>query len=264
MVVDFHTHCFPDDLAGKAIPALAEEAGVPARLNGTVADLKKSMKKAGIDYSVILSIATKPAQTGKISEWSAKIQDDGIIAFGSIHPDSDDWRYELERMKELGLKGIKFHPDYQNFYVDEAGMFPKYEFALELGFIIVFHAGVDIGLPKPYHCTPDRLLKIAKAFPGGKIIAAHMGGYLYWDEVEKHLVGEDIYFDTSYCLDWIGDERARRIIGLHGYEKILFATDSPWTDQAGEIEKIRRLGLGGREEQAILWGNAAKLMPGCI
>jgi len=259
MVVDFHVHCFPDELAEKAIPALAKRAGIPARLNGTIDNIKKSMKEAKIDKSVVLSIATKPTQTEKINNWAAEIQDDGIIAFGSIHPDYEGWKDELWRIKELGLKGIKLHPDYQNFFVDEERMFPIYELAFKLDLIIIFHAGVDIGLPAPFHCTPDRLLKVVKTFPQGKIVAAHMGGYKYWDDVENLLVGENLYFDTSYSLGWLDEVQAKRIINNHGFEKILFATDSPWSDQAEELSKIKNLNLGYEAESAILGGNAEKL-----
>lgn len=260
MVIDFHVHCFPDELAAKAIQLLEERAGIHAKLNGTVADLKSSMERAGIDISVVLPIATKPSHTESINTWSASIQDSGIIAFGSIHPDYAGWKNELGRIKSLGLKGLKFHPEYQLFYVDEPKLFPLYEKALDLGLVILFHAGVDIGLPGPYHCTPERLLKVIKAFPGGKIVASHMGSYSYWHDVEKFLVGEDVYFDTSYSLGIMDDEQAKRIINRHGYKKILFGTDSPWKDQSEQLTKVKGLGLDREAEDAILGENARRLL----
>jgi uncharacterized protein len=260
MIIDFHVHCFPDELALKAVPALAERAGIKNRLNGTIDNLKESMKKSGVDKSVLLSIATKPSQTQKINSWSAQIQSDEIVAFGSIHPDFSDWKQELKRIKALGLKGIKFHPEYQDFYVDDERMYPIYELALSLNLIIVFHAGVDLGFQAPFHCTPDRLLKVIKAVPGGKIIAAHLGGFSYWEEVEKYLVGEDIYLDTSYTLGVIEELQLKRIFKNHGYEKILFATDSPWKDQKEEVEKINNLGLDEEDKKNILSRNAELLL----
>lgn len=260
MIIDFHVHCFPDELAPKAVKALTECSGVQAQLDGTVANVKESMRNAGINHSVVLSIATRPAQTEKINTWSAQIQDKSITAFGSIHPDYNEWARELKRIKELGLKGIKFHPDYQNFFVDELRMFKVYELACELDLIIIFHAGVDIGLPAPYKCTPDRLLKVVKEFPGAKIAAAHMGGYSYWDEVERKLVGEDVYFDTSYSIGWMDSAQLKRILRNHDNKKILFATDSPWTNQHQEILKIKELGLDTNFEESILGKNAAMLL----
>lgn len=260
MVIDFHVHCFADELAERAVSLLAERAGTPPRLNGTVADVKKSMKEAGVDRSVILPVATKPSQAKKINDWAVEIQCNEITAFGSIHPDDPEWKQELRRIKGLGLKGIKFHPDYQLFYVDEERMFPIYEEIFALGLIVVFHAGVDIGLPAPYHCEPHRLLKLVKAFPGAAIVAAHMGGYSYWDDVERLLLGEDIYLDTAYSLGHMSDEQALRIINGHDSNKILFATDSPWGSQSEDIGKLKNLGLNRNTEKAILGENAKKLL----
>lgn len=260
MVIDFHVHCFPDELAKKAIPILADTAGVPARLDGTVGAVRNSMKHAKIDLSLVLSIATKPEQTQKINNWSVEIQKDGIISFGSIHPEYKQWESELNRIKSLGLKGLKLHPDYQHFFVDDKKMFPIYGLAEKLGLILVFHAGVDIGLPEPYHCTPDRLSKIIETFPDLKIVAAHMGGYNYWDDVEKFLVGKDIYFDTSFSVGNMEDSRVKEIINNHGIEKILFGTDSPWTDQSEETGKIKKLQLEGYTEKMIMGENARNLL----
>lgn len=260
MIIDFHTHCFPDELAPKATAVLAERAGTPKRLEGTIGDLMASMDKSGVDASVVLGIATKPSQTRRINDWSDEINNERIIAFGSVHPDYEDWETELERISELGLKGIKFHPDYQDFFVDEPRMFPIYEKAFELGLIVLFHAGVDIGLPPPVHCTPQRLVKVLDAFEGGHIVAAHMGGHDYWKDVQKYLAGRDIYLDTAYSMEKMGRELFLEICNTHGYDKILFATDSPWTDQSEEIARLKSYKLGQSAENAILGGNAAALL----
>ncbi len=260
MVIDFHTHCFPDELATKAVPALAKKADIPAMLSGTVSDLKSSMEANGISYSVLLNIATKPSQTEKINIWAAQIQQDNIISFGSIHPLYENWKNELKRIKELGLKGIKFHPEYQDFFVDDKALYPIYEYAFELGLIIAFHAGEDLGFTFPFHCTPERLDNLITHFKGGKIIAAHMGGYNYWDEVERYLVGKDIYLDTSYSVGVMNKEQAKRIIHNHGYKRILFGTDSPWRNQGQTVESIKDLGLEREAEEAIFYKNAIELL----
>ena len=139
-------------------------------------------------------------------------------------------------------------------------MYPIYEEAIEQGLIIIFHAGVDIGLPEPYHATPERLRRVIDDFPGGKFVAAHMGGFKYWDEVEKYLVGTEIYFDTSYSVRFMNEQQVRRIINNHGYKKILFATDSPWGDQSEEVQKIREFSFGYEIESAILGLNARELL----
>lgn len=260
MIIDFHVHCFPDDLAGRATAALSARSGIRPFTDGTVGAIRNSMRDAGIDRSVVLSIATRPQQASKITRWAASVQDDSITAFGSIHPGSTDWREELSAIREAGLKGIKFHPDYQEFFVDEDRLFPVYERALELGLIIIFHAGVDIGLPAPYHCTPERLRRVVRAFPSGSFVAAHMGGYQCWNGVEKYLIGENIRLDTSFSLQTMERGQFLRILREHGHERLLFATDSPWSGQKEELERIRALGLPSAAEDAILGGNAAKLL----
>lgn len=260
MVIDFHVHCFADELAERAVTSLAERSGLPPRSDGTVRGIKASMKKAGINRSVLLSIATKPGQTQKITQWANSVQDDDIIAFGSIHPDYPDYAEELVKMKESGIKGIKFHPDYQDFFVDDPKLFPIYEKAAELGMILMFHAGVDIGFQPPYHCPPARMRKVVEEFRGAKIVAAHMGGYDSWDEVEKHLAGKPLYLDTSFSIHRLGREKFLKLAGRHGFDRILFATDSPWKDQLEEVEKIRSLALPEDVQEAVLAGNAAKLL----
>lgn len=260
MIIDIHTHCFPDELAVRAIPLLAETAGVKPYTDGTVGDLKRSMQEANIELSVVQPVATKPSQVRIINEWAVKIHDEKIMSFGTLHPDYTDWKDECKRIAEMGLKGVKFHPDYQQFYIDEDRMFPVYETLFSYGLIILFHAGLDIGLEPPYHCTPERLKKLVRMFTGGKIVAAHMGSYLYWDEVFDVLVGEDIYFDTSFSLHKLGDERMVELIKAHGASRVLFGTDSPWSSQTEEVGSFLNLSLNQDEQEMILSGNARILL----
>ena len=260
MIIDFHVHCFPDELADRATAALSEAAGLPLRSNGTVAGIKASMKKAGIDKSVVLSIATKPQQTPNITQWAASVQDEDIITFSSIHPDDINWAYELQNIHNAGFKGIKFHPEYQMFYVDDPKMFPIYAKAAQLGLIMVFHAGGDLGFPGPYHCPPERMRRVVKKFPNAKIVAAHMGGYDNWDEVEKYLAGEHLYLDTSFSLQKLGRDQFLRIASKHGFDRLLFASDSPWGDQREDVERLRGMKLPNDGLEAVLGGNAARLL----
>ncbi len=259
-IVDIHIHIFPDELAKKAVPLLASDAGIEPQLDGTIQAIKGSMKESGIDISVNQPIATKPSQVRTINLWAKDITDNEIISFGTLHPDYNGWKEEIAFIKDMGLPGVKLHPDYQSFFVDEARMFPIYEALFQAGLVILFHAGVDIGLPSPYHCTPERLLRVIQAFPEGNIIAAHMGGYDYWDEVEKHLVGENIFFDTSYSSDHMETNRMVKIVNEHGADKILFGTDSPWKSQKREVQAIKELPLSEEAKRLILGENALKLL----
>ncbi|NLG83796.1 MAG: amidohydrolase family protein [Firmicutes bacterium] len=266
MIIDFHTHCFPDEIAVYAVPKLAGMApeGIRAFLDGRLTSLLASMEKAGIAVCVVQHIATKPKQEKTINTWAAKIQTElgpgKIYSFRTIHPETPDWRGEIKRLLDLGLKGVKFHPDYQNFFVDEKRLFPLYEELCREKLPVLFHSGVDIGLPEPCHCEPARLRKVIETFPEGKWIAAHMGGWQRWDEVERYLLGLRIYMDTSYCLPHIGKERMVRLIREHGAGRILFGSDSPWADQREAVEEIVGLALSPEEKEQILGKNAAVLL----
>jgi hypothetical protein len=260
MIIDIHSHCFPDGLASRAIAALTEKAGIPAYTDGTVRDLKRSMITAGIDMCVIQHIATKPEQTANVNRWAVEIQDAGIIGFGSIHPDYQGWREEIKWLVGSGIKGVKFHPEYQDFYVDDPKVYPIYEALFEAGLTVLFHAGVDLGFPYPYHCTPSRLAKVLDSFLGSRMIAAHMGGYRYWKDVERYLLGKDIYLDTSFAFNDLGAETMLALIKGHGVDRILFGSDSPWTDQWKEVSNIKSLDLSGEEIASILGGNAVHLL----
>jgi len=262
MIIDFHTHCFPDDLAPKAMSKLSQNSGMPYYHDGTLSGLRESAKKAGIDMCVVLPIATKPQQTRAINRWTLSIIKEykDIICFGTIHPEFEEWQQEIEWLKMQGFKGIKFHPDYQDFFVDDRKMYPIYDAIVQNNMIILFHSGVDPAFKPPYHCTPKRLKRVLKDFPSAKIIAAHMGGYRFFDETREYLLGENVYLDTSFFFGEIEIENVEEVFRKHGIEKILFATDSPWKDQKKEVEYVKKLKLSSDEIEMIFGKNAQELL----
>lgn len=262
MIIDFHTHCFPKRISQRAVDILSKKSGnIPPEHEGDVDALRSKIKQMGADIAVVQNISTNPKQQKSVNDYAIEINRfDDIIAFGSVHPDAPDALDELERIKENGLKGIKFHPDYQGFYVDEEKMLPLYEKAAELGLVTLFHSGVDIGYPDPIHCTPKALKSVLPYFSGAPVVAAHMGGWLCWAEVLEHLAGEDVYFDTAYSHAKMPPEWALKIINSHPKQKVLLGSDMPWSRTDNEIEFIKSLGLSGEHEKMILGENAAKLL----
>ncbi len=260
MIIDFHVHCFPDYIAETAISKLAESGDIRPMLDGTAADLVRSMDNAGIDVSLIMPIATKPKQTININNWAGAYTSGRLISFGSIHPGFGEWENELLRIHKMGLRGVKFHPEYQCFDVDDPSMLPIYRSAVELGMILLFHAGNDIAFKPPCHCPPEKLARVINMFPDAKIVAAHMGGYDLWDDVLDILAGSPVYLDTSKTLGFIDNSLLFEIIERHGNDRILFGTDSPWTDQVQQLAVVRSLGLDTDTADRILGGNAEKLL----
>ena len=258
--IDIHTHAFPDEVAAKAVPLLKKRASIEAFTDGTLTDLKRSMEASGVARSVIVPVSTKPGQVESINNWIMSIEDEAFIGFGTIHPRHKAWKDELARLNEHGIKGIKFHPDYQKFELDEPILYKIYEQVRENDMIILFHLGIDLGLSPPYTSLPGKLGKVMSDFAGLKVIASHMGGYEMWDDAERYLVGRDLYLETSFGIGFMPDERFLKMVQDHGVEKVLFGTDSPWRPQNGEIEKIEALNLTNREKRRILHDNAARLL----
>ena len=260
MIVDFHTHCFPDFLAERAMAALSEQGSIKSYTNGTVSNLKETMKQNNINHSVVLQIATKPSQVVAVNNWAIETGKDNITVFGSIHPLYENWKSELDRIAAAGVKGIKLHPEYQNFYVDDDIMLPMYEHIGKLGLILSFHAGADIAFPPPVRCSPERLMKCHDYLPSGKTILAHMGGWEMWDKVDCILRDTHFIYDTAFCYKFIDPEQMKHIIQNHGADKIVMGSDSPWEDQSDTLRLIKSLNLSAEDESAIFGGNAVKLL----
>jgi predicted TIM-barrel fold metal-dependent hydrolase len=258
-IVDIHTHVFPDDVAVRAVPALAEEGGVEAVHAGTVSSLLAEMDRAGIDVSVTQPVSTKPSQVAGINDWAASTASDRIVPFGTIHPDLEGAAEEVGRIASLGLKGFKLHPEYQSFHPDDERMYPVYEAANELGLVILFHAGADIAIPT-LRGTPESFVRVLDAHPGLRVVLAHMGGFRQWDGVRESLVGRDVHLDTSYSLGHMDDEEFVGLVHAHGVGRILFGTDGPWADAAEEVRLLRSVGLAEADVDRILGANAVELL----
>jgi len=267
-IIDFHTHFFPPELAERALTRLIENAAptikMKNRTDGTVAGLINSMRVGGISKSVALPVATKPSQVSTINKGCVNSDYPGIIQFGAMHPEMEGFEAEIDFLATNGIKGIKLHPEYQSSYVDDPRAFPIYEKLASTGLIVVFHSGKDPGPFTNDHAMPPALKKVHENFPTLKMVAAHLGGWMVWKEVEEILAGKtNIFFDTSAIYKLLSQEDFVRISRKHGIEKILFASDSPWYDQGESVEWIKRSGLTDTEIETIFCKNAETLLNLC-
>ena len=273
MIIDFHTHIFPDKIAAKTIESLGTLAGVQAATDGTLNGLLNSMDKSKVDMSVIMPVCTKPEQFDSINVFAKKVNDTypgKLLSFGGIHPDCENYKEKLDYIKSLGLPGIKIHPDYQKVMIDDIRFMRIIEYASELGLIILAHAGIDIGLPEPVHCPPDKMRKVLDTLKPEKMVLAHYGGWKQWDAVYEYLAGENVYLDTAFLfgvkntfsdvLNYIEQDMFLKFLEKHDTTKILFATDSPWSDAKAGIEYIRNLSVSEEVKIQILGGNAMDLL----
>ena len=271
MIIDIHTHVYPDKIAERAVSKLEKNAGIKARVNGRKDGLRESMREAGVDYSLLLPVATSAKQVDKINEeagqTNAGADQTGLLSFGGIHPDTENYKEVLRRICALGLRGIKLHPDYQEAFFDDIRYKRIVSEATELGLYIMVHAGEDIGLPEPIHCRPQHVLEVLKDTQSDHLILAHMGGWRLWDEVEQMLSDQPVYIDTSFSENYIQGvgglldrESFVRIVRKFGAGRVLFGTDSPWSSQKESVEWFMETDLSAEEKEKILSGNAKKIL----
>ena len=259
MIVDVHAHAFPDAIAESAVSRLAAEGGIPAFSDGTVGGLIGNMDRAGVDVAVLQPVVTNPESTSKVNDWAASLASPRILPFGAMHPDTPDAAGEVARMAGLGLRGFKMHPEYQQFSPTESRLVPILEAAAEHGMVILFHAGGDVAF-ETVRGTPQEFAAMLESHPSVTAILAHMGGFRVWDGVRQHLLGRNVYLDTAFTLGHLPDDEFVEMARLHGTNRVLFGTDGPWMEMADQVERLRALPLRPEETDAILGGNAARLL----
>lgn len=261
-IIDFHTHAFPDAIAGKTIELLSKKGGIPAHTDGTVDGLRVRLTEAGISLGVVLPVVTRAEQFASVTRFAQQINEErnGLLSFGGIHPDSSDYRKELKELAAAGFRGIKLHPDYQGLYFDDIRYMRIIEYASELGLIIITHAGVDIGFPDDVRCTPKRALAVLREVKPEKLVLAHCGGWSLWEEVIDTLAGEPVYMDTAYSMGHISEEHFVTLCRMHGAERILFGTDCPWGNPKRDVETFLAMPLTCEEHELILHKNAERLL----
>jgi len=294
MIIDFHTHTFPDDISGKAVQKLSMQSHTVPFSDGTVSGLRKNAQRAGIGISVVLPVATSPehvihinnyaiGQNQKEEEWRERCRKPAdpeyseVLSFGTMHPEMEGYREELARIKEAGLKGIKIHPYYHGGDLNSVRNLRVLDRAAELGLIVVTHAGFDVGFPGAHFCTVPMLREVMLTIGKFSFVAAHMGGWKEWDQVPDLLADTGIYLDTSFSTGemrrregddyWkpedcamLDKEAFAEIVRAFPEGHILFGTDSPWTDPVSSIAFIRSAPLPEETKQEILGDAAARLL----
>ena len=265
MVIDFHTHIFPEKIAQKTIDYLAEKGGNKPWSDGTVNGLLLGMQRGSVDLSITLPVLTKPEQFESVLNYAITINNqfkgDKVISFAGIHPKCTDIKEKMQAVKDAGIKGVKIHPDYQGTPIDDNGYIEILTAAKELDLIVVTHAGIDCGYRNmPAMCPPEKLLKVIDLVNYEKFVLAHYGSSELFEEVYNLLAGKNVYFDTAYILKMISKEQFLKILEKHGSDKVLFATDFPWSDMKGDLEIIRSFIKDETILEKVLYKNALSLL----
>ena len=267
MVIDFHTHVFPDKIAKKTIDFLAEKGGNTPNSDGTVLGLYNALLNGKVDLAVALPVLTKPEQFESVLNFVTKVNEEfssgakKIISFGGIHPACEDIKGKLKRVKDAGLKGVKIHPDYQNTFIDDEGYIEILKCAKDLDLIVVTHAGVDCGYRDcTVKCPPSLTKKVIDKVGHEKFVLAHLGGSEMVDDVITYLAGEKVYFDTAYVLKRLKKEEFSSVLDKHGEDRILFASDFPWSSMDEDVKILKSFVNNGEIRDKILYKNALSLL----
>ena len=256
--IDMHAHVFPDNVAPKVVSQLETYYNMVWRGKGTIADLKSSMDEAGIDRTVIFSTATKVTQVKTINDYISGLckENDKFIGFGTMHPDFPEIEDEIERFSSLGLRGLKLHPDFQEFNIDDPKMYRIYK-AVSGKMPILIHVGDE----NQDYSSPYRLATVLDKMPELVVIAAHLGGYCRWQESQKCLFGRrNVYLDISSCFHKISHAEGREMIRRHGADRVLFASDYPAVRAADAVADLLKMELTSEENAMISYRNASELL----
>lgn len=261
MRIDVHTHVFHPKIARKAIAHLNGHYGVRCAGDGTLASLLEHEERISVDRCVVLCAATTPEQVMPSNRFAMRLQaeDERVIAFGTLHPDFTDWERELECLKRAGIRGIKLHPDFQGFRLDDARLLPIFE-AMQGDFILTVHVG-DALPPEKNPSCPYKLAAILKDFPALTVIGAHLGGFRMWEHARWALSGgrhENLWLDTSSVAPVLQGQALTALVRSFPEERLLFGSDWPLWDPIEEVARLRlQPGLGEDFVERILRNGAA-------
>jgi predicted TIM-barrel fold metal-dependent hydrolase len=256
MIIDAHTHIFPEKSAENILRITSKKFKVKVYGKGTASDLIAQMDENGVNYAVIHMVAVNPKATHMINTWLINLSQPRFIKFGTLHPHQQDYKQEIERLKGHNVRGVKLQPDVQGFTVDNKELtYPLYEELANRGLTVMFHVG---GNPVPranQRSTPQMVLRVAKDFPELTIIAAHLGGLNMWDEVLTTLAGrENVFMETSMTYENIPPATAEKIIRKHNPKKIFFGTDYPFAPIKSCLERAQKVSFLKQKEKEDLMG----------
>jgi predicted TIM-barrel fold metal-dependent hydrolase len=256
MIIDFHAHIYPEKIASRVIDSVGKFYTIPMQGTGTPEDLLERGRRGGVDRFVVFSAAGTPGQVERINDYIAAVcgEHPEFTGFGTLHRDMKDPAGEIGRIMELGLRGIKFHPDMQRFNIDDEKMMDIYAL-LEGRLPVIFHTG-DYRYSWSH---PSRLARVLDAFPGLVAIAAHFGGWSLFDLALEYFRDRFCYLDLSSSIPYLGARRTEELIGIYGADRILFGSDYPMWDPGTELERFRGLNLSGGDGEKILGGNGLRI-----
>ncbi len=262
---DAHTHIYPDALAARAVSALGAFYEFVPEEKGTFAGLLAEEPCGSRDGFLLLCVATNAHQIAHVNDFVADAvqtaRAKGLAAFGfmGMHQDCSDMEREVDRCVQAGLCGVKIHPDIQRVNIVDRRLYSLYEILEARGLPVYFHMGD--ARPQYSYSQPSQLAQVARDFPRLRIGAAHLGGYMQYEESCRCLAHfEQIWYDISSTLWVIPPQRIDAILRVLGKERVMFGTDYPVKYLSGELDRFSALTLTEAERRAMLWDHALQFL----
>lgn len=261
MLIDFHTHVFLDKLARGAVSSLAAKAHFTPYTDGTLSDTKKLMKEQGVDRFVALNIAVSPRTERHVNDFAISLlSEENVIPFGSVHPYSENALPELDRLMQAGVKGIKFHNEYQDVFVNDPRAVELYRACAERGFVMLFHGGADRGFAPPVKTAPELMRRAIDAVPEGRFVVAHLGGQDMIADSVRYLADSPALIDVSFSAKTADLHEAEDCIRAFGFARVLFGTDCPWDTPAATLAFLKEMRFAPEEYEQIFYKNALRIL----
>lgn len=259
-IIDVHAHIYPDKISQRAVESVREFYGIYEMhsAEGTATSLLTTQERVDITHFLVHSVAVKPKNVASINEFisGACAANPQLIGFMAMHQDCEDPEAEINRGLELGLHGIKIHPDTQRVNADDPRLMNVYEIAQAKKVPIILHAGdYRYGFSRP-----ERIVNVLRAFPDLVVNAAHFGGWSIFDIGYDVLAKENCYIDTSSSFELVGVRHGRELINLFGIDRVMFGSDFPMWDPAKELNMLRSMGYSQDEFEKLTWRNAENFL----
>ena len=257
-IIDIHTHIYPDEIAQKATQSVRDFYQIGNQeMNGTVTQLLQRGEAAGISKYVVLPVAIRPDRVQGINDYivSQLAQHENFIGFGTVHAKMEGLDTEVDRILELGLKGIKMHPDSQRFAIDDPRLFPMYE-AIRGKIPVMLHMGDH----RYDYSHPIKLRRVLDLFPGLDAIAAHFGGYSMYDTACELLGDTNCVMDISSSMMFMEPGVPEHYINIYGAERMAFGTDFPMWDPVTETQRFLDLDLTDAQREQIAHKTAERIL----
>ena len=259
-VINAHCHIYPEKIASKAVEGIRDFYDLNMSLNGKTDDLIRDGNNVGVVHYLVHSVATTPKQVKSINEFisdEVNAHPDLFTGFGTLHPDSDDIEGDFNHLLDLGLKGVKLHPDFQLFALNEKRAFDMGEVINDGDVPLLIHCG-DF---RYNYSNPEQLIPFLDKFPDLTVIGAHFAGWSMWEEATRQLAGrKNLYVDLSSSLYALSSQTANELIHAYGTDRVLWGTDYPMWESVSEMEYFDKIDLTDNERSMILYENAAKLL----